>query len=139
MTDFKKSEIFLCTPDSIDNQIIFFWSLKAAGIHLRMIPSETQLPQRSAATKMIEEIQTIRFKLLPTFRPHFWIKRLFDLVAAILLIVNSLATAFCDTRSYLELPDCGKFKDVLVMIPSRYFIGTWFISCNGRWFSIQGS
>lgn len=76
------SEVFLCTPNSIDNEIILFWSLKAAGIHLRMVPSELHLSQRSAETKMIEEIQTIRFKSLPIFGIDFWIKRIFDLVAA---------------------------------------------------------
>lgn len=91
------SEVFVCTQDSIDNQIILFWSLKAAGIHLRTIPSETQLPQRSAETKMIEEIPTSRFKSLPIFGVNFLVKRLFDLVAAtaiaILLSPILIATA----------------------------------------------
>jgi exopolysaccharide biosynthesis polyprenyl glycosylphosphotransferase len=81
------SEVFICTQDSIDNQIILFWSLKAAGIHLRMIPSETQLPQRSAETKMIEEIPTSRFKSLPIFGINFLMKRLFDIIAATVISI----------------------------------------------------
>jgi exopolysaccharide biosynthesis polyprenyl glycosylphosphotransferase len=79
----KISEVFICSQHSIDNQIILFWNLKAAGIHMRMIPTELQLPQRSAETKMIEEIPTIRFKSLPIFGISFWLKRLLDLLASL--------------------------------------------------------
>jgi exopolysaccharide biosynthesis polyprenyl glycosylphosphotransferase len=81
------SEVFICTQDSIDNQIILFWSLKAAGIHLRMVPTEIQLPQRAAETKMIEEIPTSRFKSLPIFGINFWMKRLFDVIASTLISI----------------------------------------------------
>jgi exopolysaccharide biosynthesis polyprenyl glycosylphosphotransferase len=81
----KISEVFICSQHSIDNQIILFWNLKAAGIHMRMIPTELQLPQRSAETKMIEEIPTIRFKSLPIFGISFWLKRLFDLLASLVI------------------------------------------------------
>jgi exopolysaccharide biosynthesis polyprenyl glycosylphosphotransferase len=79
------SEVFICSQQLIDNQIILFWSLKAAGIHLRVVPTEIQLPQRSAETKMIEEIPTIRFKSLAIFGVNFWLKRLFDTIAAAIL------------------------------------------------------
>ncbi|WP_310490278.1 sugar transferase [Chamaesiphon sp. VAR_69_metabat_338] len=86
----KVSEVFICSQQLIDNQIILFWNLKAAGIHLRMVPTDLQLPQRSAEIKMIEEIPTVRFKSLPIFGISFWLKRIFDLTASsILLIVLS--------------------------------------------------
>jgi exopolysaccharide biosynthesis polyprenyl glycosylphosphotransferase len=83
----KVSEVFICSQHSIDNQIIFFWKLKAAGIHLRMVPTEPQLTQRSAETKMIEEISTIRFKSLPIFGIYFRLKRLFDAIASLLILI----------------------------------------------------
>jgi exopolysaccharide biosynthesis polyprenyl glycosylphosphotransferase len=83
----KVSEVFICSQHSIDNQIIFFWKLKAAGIHLRMVPTELQLTQRSAETKMIEEISTIRFKSLPIFGIYFRLKRLFDAIASLLILI----------------------------------------------------
>jgi exopolysaccharide biosynthesis polyprenyl glycosylphosphotransferase len=88
----KVSEVFICSPQLIDNQIILFWNLKSAGIHLRMVPTELQLPQRSAETKMIEEIPTIRFKSLPIFGFNFWLKRILDLLAAsvILLVISPI-------------------------------------------------
>jgi exopolysaccharide biosynthesis polyprenyl glycosylphosphotransferase len=88
----KVSEVFICSPQLIDNQIILFWNLKSAGIHLRMVPTELQLPQRSSETKMIEEIPTIRFKSLPLFGFNFWLKRLLDILAAsaILLVISPI-------------------------------------------------
>jgi exopolysaccharide biosynthesis polyprenyl glycosylphosphotransferase len=86
----KVTEVFICSPQLIDNQIILFWNLKSAGIHLRMVPTELQLPQRSSETKMIEEIPTIRFKSLPIFGFNFWLKRILDLLAAsVILLVLS--------------------------------------------------
>ncbi len=82
------SEVFICSQQLIDNQIIFFWNLKAAGIHLRIVPTELELPQRSAETKMIEEIPTIRFKSLPIFGFNFWLKRILDLIAASLILLT---------------------------------------------------
>jgi exopolysaccharide biosynthesis polyprenyl glycosylphosphotransferase len=83
----KISEVFICSKQSIDNQIILFWNLKAVGIHLRMVPTELQLPQRSAETKMIEEIPTIRFKSLPIFGVNFWLKRIFDTIVSLLILI----------------------------------------------------
>ncbi len=81
------SEVFICSQHSIDNQIILFWNLKAAGIHLRIVPTELQLPQRAAETKMIEEIPTVRFKSLPIFGINFWLKRLFDTIASLVILI----------------------------------------------------
>jgi exopolysaccharide biosynthesis polyprenyl glycosylphosphotransferase len=78
----KVSEVFVCSPNSIDNQIILFWNLKASGIHLRIVPTELQLPQRASETKMIEEIHTTRFNSLPFVGINFWLKRAFDLTAS---------------------------------------------------------
>jgi exopolysaccharide biosynthesis polyprenyl glycosylphosphotransferase len=83
----KTSEVFLCSQELIDNQIVFFWNLKSAGINLRMVPTELQLPQRSAETKMIEEIPTLRFKSLSIFGISFWLKRTLDRIAAFSILV----------------------------------------------------
>jgi exopolysaccharide biosynthesis polyprenyl glycosylphosphotransferase len=85
--DSKVKEVFLCSKQLINNQIILFWSLKAAGIHLRIIPTELQLPQRASETKMIGEIPTIRFKSLPTFGINFQLKRLLDLICSFIILV----------------------------------------------------
>jgi exopolysaccharide biosynthesis polyprenyl glycosylphosphotransferase len=82
----RVSEVFICSQNPINNQIILFWNLKASGIHLRMVPTEPQLPQRSAETKMIEEIHTVRFNSFPFVGVDFWLKRAFDLVASFIIL-----------------------------------------------------
>ncbi len=84
----KVSEVFVCSPNSIDNQIILFWNLKASGIHLRIVPTELQLPQRASETKMIEEIHTTRFNSLPFVGINFWLKRAFDLIASSVVLAS---------------------------------------------------
>jgi exopolysaccharide biosynthesis polyprenyl glycosylphosphotransferase len=83
----KVSEVFICSQQLIDDQIILFWNLKAAGIHLRVMPTELQLPQRSAETKMIEEVPTIRFKSLSIFGVNFWFKQIFDRISSFLILI----------------------------------------------------
>jgi exopolysaccharide biosynthesis polyprenyl glycosylphosphotransferase len=83
----KVSEVFICSQQLIDDQIILFWNLKAAGIHLRMMPTELQLPQRSAETKMIEEVPTVRFKSLSIFGVNFWFKQIFDRLSSFLILI----------------------------------------------------
>jgi exopolysaccharide biosynthesis polyprenyl glycosylphosphotransferase len=78
----KVSEVFICSQQLVNDRILLFWNLKSAGIHLRVIPTELDLPQQSSETKMIEEIPTIRFKSLPIFGVNFWVKRAIDLVGA---------------------------------------------------------
>ena len=83
----KISEVFICSPQLIDNEVILFWKLKTTGIHLRVVPTGIGLPPRASETKMIEEIPTIRFKSPPIFGMNFWIKRVFDLIAASAILV----------------------------------------------------
>jgi exopolysaccharide biosynthesis polyprenyl glycosylphosphotransferase len=118
----KVSEVFICSKQLIDNQIILFWNLKAAGIHLRMVPTEIQLPQRASETKMIEEIPTVRFKPLPIFGINFWLKRLFDTIASILIaiaispILISIAIAIAKTS-----PGPIFYKQDRVGLKGRHF------------------
>ncbi len=82
----KVTEVFICSQHTVENQIILFWKLKSAGIHLRLVPNQLQLPQRSAETKMIDELPTIRFKSLPVFGVSFRLKRLLDIIGSSLLL-----------------------------------------------------
>jgi exopolysaccharide biosynthesis polyprenyl glycosylphosphotransferase len=81
------SEVFICSQQFVNDRILLFWNLKSAGIHLRVIPTQLELPQQSSETKMIEEIPTSRFKSLPIFGVSFWLKRAIDLIAAFLILL----------------------------------------------------
>jgi exopolysaccharide biosynthesis polyprenyl glycosylphosphotransferase len=88
----KVSEVFICSQQLVTNQVILFWHLKSAGIHLRVIHTELELPQHCSETKMIEEIPTIRFKSLPILGIDFRLKCLLDLIVAsfILLLISPI-------------------------------------------------
>lgn len=83
----KVSELFICSQQPIDNQTILFWKLKSVGIDLRMVPTQLQLPQRSAEIKMLGEIITSRFKSTSILGTNFWLKLLLDRVAALFLLI----------------------------------------------------
>jgi exopolysaccharide biosynthesis polyprenyl glycosylphosphotransferase len=86
------SEVFICSQQLVINQVVLFWHLKSAGIHLRIIHTELDLPQHCSETKMIEEIPTIRFKSLPILGIDFRLKCLLDVVVSfvILLLISPI-------------------------------------------------
>jgi exopolysaccharide biosynthesis polyprenyl glycosylphosphotransferase len=81
------SEVFICSQQAIQDRIILSWKLKAAGIHLRMIPTAIQLSERSGETKTLEEISTIRFKHAPIFGINFRLKRYCDRIGALVILI----------------------------------------------------
>jgi exopolysaccharide biosynthesis polyprenyl glycosylphosphotransferase len=83
----KVSEVFICSQQPLDNQIILFWKLKSVGIHLRMVPTQLQLPQRAAETKMIGEVTTSRFKSISILGNSFRLKQIFDRVTAFISLI----------------------------------------------------
>lgn len=78
----KVSEVFICSHQLVTDRVMLFWHLKSAGIHLRIVHTELDLPQHCSETKMIEEIPTLRFKSLPILGIDFRLKCLLDLLAA---------------------------------------------------------
>jgi exopolysaccharide biosynthesis polyprenyl glycosylphosphotransferase len=80
-------EVFMCSQQAIQDRIILSWKLKAAGIHLRMIPTEIQLPERAGETKTLEEINTIRFKHSPIFGINFRLKCYLDRIGALVILI----------------------------------------------------
>jgi exopolysaccharide biosynthesis polyprenyl glycosylphosphotransferase len=120
----KVSEVFICSPNSISNQIILFWNLKASGIHLRIVPTEPQLPQRASETKMIEEIHTTRFNSLPFVGINFRLKRLFDL--AISSITLALISPFLIMIAVA----------IKITSPGPIFYRQWRVGLKGRHFQV---
>jgi exopolysaccharide biosynthesis polyprenyl glycosylphosphotransferase len=81
------SEVFICSQQLVTNQVVLFWHLKSAGIHLRVIHTELNLPQHCSEIKMIEEIPTIRFKSLPILGVDFRLKCLLDLIIGSFILI----------------------------------------------------
>ncbi len=81
------SEVFICSHQIITERVVLFWHLKSAGIYLRIVNTELELPRHCSETKMIEEIPTIRFKSLPILGLDFRLKCLLDLIASFLILL----------------------------------------------------
>lgn len=81
------SEVFVCSELSVRDQIYLYWELKRAGIHLRIVPLGLELPIQWSEIKMVNGIPSMRFRSPPIVGGDYWIKRVFDLVAASIIIL----------------------------------------------------
>ena len=73
-------EIFVCSWESIPKQMEFCWSVKTAGIHLRILPIGLNIPTQVPSIEMIGGIPTIHLSPPAIVGVDYWIKRSFDLV-----------------------------------------------------------
>jgi len=81
------NEVFICSWHSIPDPIFLFWDLRDAGIDLRVLPIRLELPSQWSEIKMIDGLTTIRFRTPPIIGGDFWIKRCFDLVASVVILL----------------------------------------------------
>jgi exopolysaccharide biosynthesis polyprenyl glycosylphosphotransferase len=92
-------EVFVCSWQSIKNPTAFYWSLKRAGVHLRVLPIGLELPYQAPQIEMIGKMPTIQFVTPGIVGTDYWLKRGFDLtIAALFLIFASpilLTIALC--------------------------------------------
>ncbi len=92
-------EVFVCSWQSVKNPTAFYWSLKRAGIHLRVLPVGLEMPYQAPRIEMIGRMPTIQFVTPGIVGTDYWLKRGFDLtVAALFLILASpilLTIALC--------------------------------------------
>ena len=86
------SEVFVCSPLSVTDQIFLYWALKAGGIHMRILPLGLELPIQSSEIKMVNGLPTMRFRSPPIIGGDYWMKRGFDLIAGniILLLLSPI-------------------------------------------------
>ena len=79
-------EVFVCSWQSIKNPTAFYWSLKRAGIHLRVLPIGLELPYQAPQIEMIGRMPTIQFVTPGIVGTDYWLKRGFDLTLAALFL-----------------------------------------------------
>ncbi|MGB3404617.1 MAG: sugar transferase [Microcoleaceae cyanobacterium] len=80
-------EVFVCSWQSIKNPTAFYWSLKRAGIHLRVLPIGLELPYQAPQIEMIGRMPTIQFVTPAIVGTDYWLKRGFDLTIAALFLI----------------------------------------------------
>ncbi|MGB0562430.1 MAG: sugar transferase [Spirulinaceae cyanobacterium] len=85
-------EIFICSWQSVDNPMEFYWSIKTRGLNLRILPVDLEIPNQRPKIDMIGSLPTIVFSPPALLGSDFWLKRTFDLVAsaAILSLASPL-------------------------------------------------
>lgn len=81
------NEVFICSWNSVPDPIFLFWELRQAGIDLRVLPIRLELPSQWSEIKMIDGLTTIRFRTPPIIGADFWVKRCFDVVASIVILL----------------------------------------------------
>ncbi len=80
-------EVFICSWQSVHNSIILYWSLRSAGLQLRILPLGLELPQLRSQVRMIGPLPTIQFSPPTVIGSDFWLKRSFDLVVVALALI----------------------------------------------------
>ncbi|MEC4853826.1 MAG: sugar transferase, partial [Jaaginema sp. PMC 1079.18] len=80
-------EVFVCSWQSMEDPMALYWSLKTAGIHLRILPIGLEVPHQSPKIEMIGGLLTIQFQPPALVGSDFWTKRIFDLVVATSLMI----------------------------------------------------
>lgn len=75
-------EIFVCSWKSIPNPLDCYWSVKSAGLNLRIVPIDLEIPNQYPRIEILGKMPTIRFSPPALVGGDFWLKRSFDLVAS---------------------------------------------------------
>lgn len=80
-------EIFVCSWQSIATPMEFYWSIKTTGLNLRILPIDLEIPNQSPTIEMIGSLPTIVFSPPALLGSDFLLKRLFDLIASVSILI----------------------------------------------------
>jgi exopolysaccharide biosynthesis polyprenyl glycosylphosphotransferase len=81
------SEIFVCSWNKLQNRMFLYWSLRNAGITLRILVLEGEIFYRHSDISMLGNVPTIQFSPPIITGLDFWLKRSFDFIVAASLIL----------------------------------------------------
>jgi len=81
------AEVFVCSWSRIKDRMFLYWSLRNAGISLRILPIEFEPVYHNSEISMLSGVPTIKFSppLITGF--DFRVKRVVDFLASALLII----------------------------------------------------
>lgn len=82
MSEQGVGEIFVCSWRSIPDHMEFYWSLKTAGIHLRILPFSLTIPSQIPKIEMIGGMPTIHLSPPAIVGVDYYVKRSFDLLVS---------------------------------------------------------
>lgn len=102
------SEVYVCSWSSIKDRMILYWSLRNAGISLRILTLDLEVFYRKSSILMVGGIPTIQFSPPLVAGIDFWVKRSFDFVVSSFLIIL-LAPLLLGLAILIKLDSPGPF------------------------------
>ncbi|NES06112.1 MAG: sugar transferase [Okeania sp. SIO2F4] len=115
-------EIFVCSWRSIPDHMEFCWSVKTAGIHLRILPVGLSIPTQIPKIEMIGGIPTIHLSPPAIVGVDYWIKRSFDLVSSgLFILLAAPLLLFIAALIYLDSPGPIFYKQIRMGLRGRHF------------------
>lgn len=116
------NEVFICSWQAVKDPIFLFWELKNAGIDLRVVPIGLELPSQWSEIKMIDGFTTLRFRSPPILGSDFWLKRGFDVVVSLTIIILA-SPVFLMIALLIRLDSPGPifYKQNRVGLKGRHF------------------
>ncbi|MDJ0553659.1 MAG: sugar transferase [Microcoleaceae cyanobacterium MO_207.B10] len=115
-------EIFVCSWRSVPDHMEFYWSLKTAGIHLRILPVGLSIPTQMPKIEMIGGMPTIHLSPPAIVGVDYWVKRCFDLIASgLFLLLASPLLLLIATLIKLDSPGPIFYRQTRVGLRCRHF------------------
>ncbi|NEO36485.1 MAG: sugar transferase [Moorea sp. SIOASIH] len=81
------AEVFVCSWNNVKDYMFFYWSLRNAGITLRILCTELGPIYQNLEMSSIASVPTIRFSPPLITGIDFWAKRCFDFVLSVLVMI----------------------------------------------------
>ncbi len=115
-------EVFFCSWNLVGNVMPLYWSLKNAGISLRILPIGLEVPHHNPKIEMIGGMPSIQFQPPTLLGSDFWLKRSFDLLMAVLILVLG-SPLFIALAIAIKLDSPGPifFKQTRMGLRGRHF------------------
>lgn len=83
----RVGEVFVCSWQFVSDPMLLYWSLKTAGLQLRIVPVGLELPDQMSKVEMLGKLSTIQFLPPSIVGSDFWAKRCFDVVIGALTLI----------------------------------------------------
>ncbi|MEA5419409.1 sugar transferase [Spirulina sp. CCNP1310] len=80
-------EVFVCSWQSINHPMEFYWSIKSSGLNLRILPIDLEIPAQRPQIEMIGGMPSIVFVPPTLVGSDFLLKRSFDVVMSALILI----------------------------------------------------
>lgn len=83
-------EIFICSWQPSGETMELYWRVKTAGLNLRILPLNLEIPDQRSQIEMIGGMPTIKYRPPALVGSDFWTKRIFDISVAGLFVFLTL-------------------------------------------------